>query len=507
MSRFSTASALALLVGAAPAFADVTPQQVWDDLETYMQKFGYEVTATEAMSGSTLTVSDISMSMSFPEDAGAFEVTASEMSFTDQGDGTVLVDLPANLPMTMKGVEDGDDMLDMVMTIGQTGMRMVVSGEPNNLTYSYSADEMSVTIDELTAEGETLSGDDFTFTYALGMMSGVSTVTRDAKMQKVVQDMQALTGSLMLKAKDPDSGDNIDFTGNYKSLVMNGETTIPMNADMSDPANILASGLGGYAHLAHGGSELNFAVTGDEPVSGTMTSTSGKIDVGFSEDGISYDVGGTGTNMTVQGPMPFPVSMAMEESGFTLVLPTKAGAGEQDAKLSMLFKGFTMDDMLWMLVDGGNVLPRDPATISLDLDAKVTPLLNIFDTQAMEEFEATAGSDELPAEINSLKLSNLLVEAVGAKIAGDGAFTFDNSDLETFDGMPRPTGKVNLSAEGVNGLLDKLIEMGIMSQQDAGGMRMMMAMFTVPGDAEDTMTSVLEINDQGHVLANGQRLQ
>jgi hypothetical protein len=55
--------------------------------------------------------------------------------------------------------------------------------------------------------------------------------------------------------------------------------------------------------------------------------------------------------------------------------------------------------------------------------------------------------------------------------------------------------------------LDKLVLMGLLPEEQAMGARMMMGLFAVPGGAEDTLTSKIEINDEGHVLANGQRIQ
>ena len=60
---------------------------------------------------------------------------------------------------------------------------------------------------------------------------------------------------------------------------------------------------------------------------------------------------------------------------------------------------------------------------------------------------------------------------------------------------------------GANGLIDKLIAMGLLSQQDAMGARMMLGMFTVPGSEPDTQTSTIEVNEQGQILANGQRIK
>ena len=56
------------------------------------------------------------------------------------------------------------------------------------------------------------------------------------------------------------------------------------------------------------------------------------------------------------------------------------------------------------------------------------------------------------------------------------------------------------------GLLDALVSMGMLSEDDAMGARMMIAMFANPGAGEDELTSVLEFKDKGF-FANGQQLQ
>ena len=49
--------------------------------------------------------------------------------------------------------------------------------------------------------------------------------------------------------------------------------------------------------------------------------------------------------------------------------------------------------------------------------------------------------------------------------------------------------------------------MGLLPEDQAMGARMMMGLLAVPGEAPDTLNSKIEINEQGHVLANGQRIQ
>ena len=113
---------------------------------------------------------------------------------------------------------------------------------------------------------------------------------------------------------------------------------------------------------------------------------------------------------------------------------------------------------------------------------------------------------DVPGELNGVQITELTVRGAGAEITGGGAFTFDNSDLETFDGLPRPEGQVDFAINGVNGLVDKLIQMGLIPEEEAMMPRMMLGMFATPvGD--DMLTSTIEVNSEGHLLANGQRLR
>jgi hypothetical protein len=109
--------------------------------------------------------------------------------------------------------------------------------------------------------------------------------------------------------------------------------------------------------------------------------------------------------------------------------------------------------------------------------------------------------------VNSIDINALELTAAGASLTGTGAFEIDNSDTQTFSGMPKPVGAVDLKLVGGNGLIDKLVAMGLLPEDQAMGARMMMGLFTIPSGTPDTLTSKIEVNDQGHVLANGQRLR
>jgi hypothetical protein len=66
---------------------------------------------------------------------------------------------------------------------------------------------------------------------------------------------------------------------------------------------------------------------------------------------------------------------------------------------------------------------------------------------------------------------------------------------------------LDFSVIGANALIDRLIAARWLPEDQATGLRMMMALLTRPGQEPDTLTSRIEINEQGHVIANGQRIQ
>ena len=73
MFRFAATSALALGI-AAPALADVTPAQVWENLQENYADFGYQVTGQVEDGGGTLTVRDAVFSMKNEGGATTFTI-------------------------------------------------------------------------------------------------------------------------------------------------------------------------------------------------------------------------------------------------------------------------------------------------------------------------------------------------------------------------------------------------------------------------------------------------
>ena len=91
-------------------------------------------------------------------------------------------------------------------------------------------------------------------------------------------------------------------------------------------------------------------------------------------------------------------------------------------------------------------------------------LIDMYDPDV--NFDDSTGT---PVELHSLTLNDITVSAAGAEITGTGDFTFDNDNLETFGGMPAPTGAIDMNIVGVNGLMDRLIKMGLFAARSSHG--------------------------------------
>ncbi len=334
----TSAAALSIFIAASPAFADLTAEQVWADWQDYMASTGYAVDATTSRSGDTLTVSDLSMSIAIPEEDVDVSVTMQEFSLTENGDGTVAISMPPVTPLVVSISDGSGEGVDINLDYITSALAMNVSGDANDMVYTYSAAEVAVKL-----------------------------------------------------------------------------------ADVS------------YA-------------------------------------GQSVDIG---TAM-----MSFALGVVLD--------------------------GFQVSDLIWSIIDAPGQLPHDPATVILETSGLVKLFFDLMDPEQMVMVES---GEAMPGELNELTLHELEVSAAGATLTGQGAFTFDNTDLSTFDGLPAPTGSVDLMLVGGNGLLDTLVAMGLIPEEEAMVARMMMGLFAIPGDGEDTLTSKIEVNGDGSISANGQRLR
>ncbi|GGH27801.1 hypothetical protein SAMN05444007_104139 [Cribrihabitans marinus] len=503
--RRTCSAAMACAFASTGAWAELTAQDVWADWEAYMGGMGYDLTGSETTSGNVTTITDMSMSMDLPEGEGAIMLAIPEMTLTENGDGTVSIGFPEEFPMTFEVTPTDDAPVRGEFVYTQQQMDMVVSGSPDDMTYDYSAQTIGFDLVSLEAEGEEMPEGTLTLGFDLAGVTGTSNM-KIGDARDITQSMAADTLTYDVAFDDPESDEGIVMNGEMTGLGFTGDGTIPKDFNAGDYQSMVDAGFaysGGFTYAT--GQTKASGNPDEQPFSFESNSEGGDFQVAMNGDHIVYDITQKAPQMTiVSSEMPFPIEIAMAVAGMKFDIPVQAKDEAQPFAFAVNLTDFTMSDILWSMFDPAGALPRDPATVKLDATGMAKVLVNFLDPEVASTLEAT---DAAPGELQSLKINELLVSMVGARLSGTGDFEFDNSDLETYDGMPAPSGEANLQLVGANALIDKLIGMGLMAEQDAMGARMMMGMLAVPGDAPDTLNSKIEVTKDGQILANGQRIK
>lgn len=499
------ASAVAISLFAQAAHADLTAQGVWSNWRDYMASAGYEVTGTENMAGNTLTVSDVAMTVPMPDAEGSVAFALPQLAFTEKGDGTVSIILPDTIPMRVSGKDDDGEDFTALINYGLSAGSMTASGSPEDTRYLFRATQVAIDLASAEVEGKPIPPETFRFGVLLDNVISNSTM-QQGDLRSYSQTMEADKLSYDIAFDDPESDDEGTIKGELRGLKFDGNGNLPQQFNTDDMQQLLASGFafeGVFDYLS--GTNSVVGVGDGSTFNLQSSSKGGKIAMAMDAQRLKYDVSQQGTTLNIgSDALPVPVTLDMENAGFALDMPVGKSDDLQDFGLSINLTNFNMSEVIWAMFDEGATLPRGPASIVVDLAGKAKVLANYMDPKVIESFEE---NDQAPGELHALTIKNLLVSMFGAQLDGTGAFTFDNTDTTTFDGMPRPEGQANLTLRGGNALLDKLIALGLIGPDEAMGVRMMVGMVAVPGQGDDTLTSTIEINQQGQVLANGQRLR
>ena len=512
INRSLAGSTALVMLFAAPAFADVTPEQVWENWLSFATSSGQTVT-TESVErdGDTLVVTGMEMAIDQEGVTGSGSVD--EIRFQEMGDGTVEVTMSDTYPfdMTINPPEADGNPTTLSMEISQPGLVITASGDEAETVYDFVGPEMTVAL--TSVEGVDTEAVDMTAQAVLTNVTGKYLVAvGEGENSSLTSSFAAENMTLTVDAADPDPSPTEGEVAGPSSVKLNltmadltGTTngTFLGSAAMADMAAALKAGFATDGTFSSGATTYDMEVT--EATGVTKITGAGESNtLGFAMDAtqLSYSGGAKGVTMSMSAPeIPFPqVNIAYGEASFGFKMPITATEEPADFSLLTRIVDLTVSDEIWALIDPTSQLPRDPATLVIDTKGKATLFTDIMDPAAME-----AVGDQPPGELNALDITALQAKIAGAELTGSGALTFDNTDLVTYGGMPAPTGKVDLKLVGGNTLMDKLVAMGLLPEDQVMGFRMMLSMFA-NATGEDELSSTLEFKDGGF-FANGQQLQ
>ena len=500
-ATFKGGTLLAALLISTAAHAELTADQVWTNWKAVTASYGQTVTtASETREGDTLVIKGLTIASTF--DGGSINGTIDAVNFRELGDGTVEVTMSPDYPLVVNSTDPDGKKSVVNVAVRQPDLKIIASGTEAETRYDFTAPSVKAVVKEATVEEKPV---EMALEVDVTAMAGSYLVTAGTPTQ-LASSITADSASMTLAMTDPETGGKINMKGNVATLAGTSTGNLLDAAAMVNMSQALKAGFATDGNFTYGAGTLEFDVAeAADTTKGTATIGSGNIVFAMNAERLNYGGGAKDVAITVSGStIPVPaLAMSYGEAAFNLLMPVSKSDVPGDFALLTKLIDLKLSDDVWSLLDPEKILPRDPATVVIDTKGKANWTVDIMDPAETEKL----AEDAMPAQVHALDVTELTLKAAGAEVTGDGAFTFDNSDTTTFPGVPLPTGQLDLKITGANGLLDRLVLMGLLPEDQAMGAQMMMGLFarTVEG-SDDTLTSTLEFKDKGF-FANGQRLQ
>ncbi|WP_298905284.1 hypothetical protein [uncultured Aliiroseovarius sp.] len=510
-TRLTRAAFLGATFLPGTAFADLTTGDVWTHLQQSSTTFGGALSAETSARGDGLTLQNVTFDMSLPFDIGAVKVDLGAFDLIDMGDGRVEMIVPESSTYTLTYTGPEGESFGGAMTMSHQGFTNIFSGTSEEITFDQKAARLDISIDVGGLPDEI---QDFSMngTY-LGLVG--QSVTKSGQMTSsditFASDEQSITfnQSMMIDGEGP-----ITTTSVMKSGRIEGEmrmVTPSTGIDFSNLAKALRDGMVMDMTTRMSDYSTEQVTSQGDTMMMAQSSSAKSYDSSMKLDASGVTISGPVEDFRLQMEMPMMPGLALggniASMSATMQAPLLADDSFGPVAVKLDLNGLTLDDMVWAMGDPMGALPRDPIHMTLDLTGTLKHNIEWLDF-ANVEASLMALDDMLPVEPGSATLNALRLSAVGAEITGEGAFTFDSTDLESFDGLPRPEGKLTLRAKGLTALSQKLAQMGIPAEQITGSM-MMLEMFSAADAAngDDARITTLEVTPDGSVFANGMQLQ
>jgi len=496
----TAASVVALFALTPMAFADVTADQVWQNWKDLAAGAGQSYTpGAEQRSGTTLTITNLEIAS--PSAEGSVVGTIPLIAFTENGDGSVSIVTSEEYSLRMEAKNVSGGLTTNTILIGQQGAVLTAKGTPEAINYDYTAAALTVHLRDFVIDGAPQEMD---FNVVVNNpVANYAVIPGD--LLNITTTMAAQSVVIQAKGTAQDEAGRYEATGQMNGLAGASTGALSQVAVANGFSEMLAKGFATETALSFDNGSLsvtNTAVDGAQSLFETAM-TGGNIHVSMDRARVAYGVGAKG--VTLRGtdaglPMGLPeVSAAYDEASIEFLAPIAKATEPQDFTVNTRLRGLTVSEGVWALIDPAATLPRDPATLVIETSGKLLPLVDLTGTDAM------TGATP-PAQIHALDINAVQLTVGGAEFKGSGALTFDNTQPPMLGGVaPMPQGKLSLTLDGANGLLGKLVALGLVDQNITMTFGMMASMLARPGATPDSLTSEIEFTPAG-ITANGMPL-
>ena len=485
------------------AHADLSTRDAWDNLKKLLETGGYRVIGQEVLVGSDLSIKDVQIS--FEVDAQTdINFDISSVNLTKNKDGFIHIRLPEEIYVQYLNEDEFGYKTEANILVRARELDFKVSGKLSEILYQLSASSAGFALVELLDNG--VPSPDFSADMEFVLADVNSTIRVEGESTIEIKSLFSASGASIkggLSVLSVPVELNFQYVmGQLKSNSVSNEPKISINENFE---LALSKGFSSTSNFNFDTSQLNLnATTPSGPLSLSLTTGPSSLTSALSQSGFFIQSDNEQSKFKLDLPaFGSNFELDFQEFSTSLNMPLLAKSGEQQFGMRGNLSGLNLSDTIWNLFDANKQMPDDPASIKFAIEGST--ILNddltgqaIIENQNLDPLEF--------GQILRFELKEFLFDALGITVEANGSFEFDNEDLETFEGIPRPMGTASLKIKGSNAFIDRLENMQLLPSETIMGARMILALI-MRATGDDILLSEFEIDEKGKVYANGQRLR
>ena len=414
----------------------------------------------------------------------------------------------------IKGVPSATTPGQVTFTLSPNASVTINDPETGKHVINISNDGLVVTLDGITS-GQSAPVLDFSvMANSIGVTSGnpADSIIKalDISFTNFSQTVSLTTATMLLAGETGLAALNmnydLDLGQSDGTMASNGQLAdlkiafqVIANDNEKNFLDYLSGATTAFVELSSGASSATVKILNDDAriaYSGTSTGASivaraenGYLNITQESEETQYSF----SEFNVDGmPLP-PFDVSLDQLRINLSTPTVNHGSFETANAEIALRNVVVSESIYSMFDPTQNIPHSPINIVANLDANVQPKID----WANPEAAMMSGNPADFAEVQNITINEVLITAGGAEITAEGGATIDNSM-----GFPFPTGKVTITAGGVQALVNGLVAMGLIPQDQAGMAMGMMMAFARPGANAGEFISDIEFSPQG-VTANG----
>lgn len=496
----ATVTALAALMSAQPALADVSALDVWNNGAALFEALGGEQQGELVRDGNRVTVVDHIVTFDLPMGAGKVSIALSSYEMVEEN-GAVAIVYPDGMGIALDASITGEGDISATLELQGMAITTQATGDPGAISYLTEAGPSSVVLTDLDLPGELSS----TATFQVDFTSYVTETRIIEDVLLVIYSRSEIGRSTSRSEFDDGFGfttttisENGPSVGTINmGLIPGGADILNLSAALRDGMYLSAESYG-ESIMSETVSLLDGEIFQDQHYE--AVNVTGRFLLDSSQLALGAEIGSGFLEFQQQFMTPPAFGIDWHGVSFDLAGPILRSDEPQPFRIGLGLDDLRLGPTIWALFDPEKVLPRDPGSLEIETRGRLTLDADLPNFLALPEL---GGRQEASVQVTEIEIERFGVSALGVTADSTGSFGLDYEGYSVFPGVPWPEGAGQAEIRGLNGLIDALIDKGLIGSEEALGLRLMISLGTIVS-GDDILTSEIEFTEDGRIIANGQ---